>query len=76
VAYKSEIHASTQDNKFGTDIYFIGVDNYASLSMTNSEQDFTGTTKAVDFQIKGIEGYLSIKRLALQNGDVQGRPQI
>jgi hypothetical protein len=58
-AYKSEMHAHTEDNKYDTDSYIIGVDIHASASMNNSEQDFIGTTKDVNIQNKGIKGYLS-----------------
>jgi hypothetical protein len=54
-AYMSEIQALTQDNKYDTDSYLIDVDNHTSASMTNSKQDFVGTTVAVDGQIEGIK---------------------
>jgi hypothetical protein len=60
---KSEMPAPTQDNKYDTDFYLIGVDNHASASMTNSEHDFIATTKNIDFQIKGIKVYQSTTKI-------------
>jgi GAG-pre-integrase domain len=49
--------------QYGTDSFLLVIDNHASASMTNTEDDFNGPTKTVDIKIKGIKGYLSTAKV-------------
>ena len=51
------------DNKFDSDSYLIGIDNHASASMTNSENDFIDKPTVVDLKIKGIKGHLTTSKI-------------
>jgi hypothetical protein len=57
-------HATpTTGLQYDTDSFLLGIDNHASASMTNTEDDFVGPTKTVDIKIKGIKGYLSTAKV-------------
>jgi hypothetical protein len=54
---------NTTGLQYDTDSFLLGIDNHASASMTNTEDDFVGPTKTVDIKIKGIKGYLSTAKV-------------
>jgi hypothetical protein len=45
-----------KDNKYNSDSYLIGINNHASASITNSEDDFIITPTPIDLRIKGSKG--------------------
>jgi hypothetical protein len=55
--------SSIKLNKTYPDSYLIGIDNHASATMTNSEDDFIITPPPVDLKIKGIKGYLKTTKI-------------
>jgi hypothetical protein len=58
-AYKSDYQAPKYDHSYDTDSYLIGIDNHASASMTNTENDFIVPTKTINVKIKVIKSYLN-----------------
>jgi GAG-pre-integrase domain len=56
--HNNRLNSNHTNLKFDTDSYLIGIDNYASASMANSETDFINPPIEVNLKIKGINGNL------------------
>ena len=69
--YKSSVQTEQSDHRYDTDSFLIGIDNHASASMTNTSQDFVGTTKTVHAKIKGIKGYLNTTKVGTVRWTIQ-----
>ena len=55
----ASVASVTNDHSYDTDSYLIGIDNHASSSLTNDENDFVkGTVKQTKVRVKGIKGKL------------------
>jgi hypothetical protein len=70
-AYKSDYQAPKYDHSYDTNSYLIGIDNHASASMTNTENDFIGSTKTINVKIKGIKGYLNTTKVGTVRWRIQ-----
>jgi hypothetical protein len=61
----------SKDNKYNSDSYLIGIDNHASASVTNSEDDFIITPTPIDLKVKGIKGYLKSTKIGTVRWNIQ-----
>jgi len=63
LTFQANHSTHTSGFQYDTDSFLLGIDNHASASMTNTEDDFVGPTKTVDIKIKGIKGYLNTAKV-------------
>jgi hypothetical protein len=60
-----------KDHKYNSDSYLIEINNPASASMTNSEDDFIITPTPTGLKIKGIKGYLKSTKIGMVRWNIQ-----